>query len=118
MENNYMNFIERKRNIIFKFILFFLLIILSCYYAQYYHQLYVALAPWRYFSDANELLVLTLTTAVIASQQCLLNNTDDTYLELILPYIVQDTNYTMIALKQVHANTCRTAKISDKAKKY
>ena len=68
MKDNYI-FFKTKTNINrFKRLFLTLTILLSFNsYAQYYSQHYVAPAPWRYFSDANELVVATESSTAVSA---------------------------------------------------
>uniref|UniRef100_UPI003AAF764A Calx-beta domain-containing protein n=1 Tax=Flavobacterium sp. XS1P32 TaxID=3401726 RepID=UPI003AAF764A len=69
MENHYFihknNVLTKVKNLILIFLLFF---ISESVYSQYYTQHYIAPAPWRYFSDANELVVATESTTNVSVQ--------------------------------------------------
>ncbi|MCL6460687.1 MAG: hypothetical protein I4O51_02295, partial [Flavobacterium micromati] len=67
MRDNYIYFNTKTALNSFKKLFFILTILLSFNsYAQYYSQHYIAPAPWRYFSDANELVVATESTTAVS----------------------------------------------------
>ncbi|NRS90599.1 hypothetical protein HNQ02_003545, partial [Flavobacterium sp. 7E] len=67
MKYNYLKSSNKKKISLTKllFFLFTLMVSLSSY-SQYYKQHYVAPAPWRYFTNANELVVATESTTAVS----------------------------------------------------
>ncbi|WP_192499801.1 DUF11 domain-containing protein, partial [Flavobacterium sp. PL002] len=67
MKYNYLKSSNKKKISLTKlfFFLFTLMVSLSSY-SQYYTQHYVAPAPWRYFNNANELVIATESTTPVS----------------------------------------------------
>jgi len=68
MKDNYISFNIKTSINSFKKLFLILTILLSFNsYAQYYSQHYLAPAPWRYFSNANELVVATESSSAVSA---------------------------------------------------